>query len=449
MKRTVSVSAVGALLMAPTLASAQGSGRAVPRTSNTTGNMCTQISAAGPSLLRTTPEGVMLMRMRAELAAVERATNERAVRADTAEMREKIFFIRKSLDTLGRIITTGDVINGTIMFDSRAIPAPVMIEGQRIDMSDPQRMAVSSQLRRLQPEVHELTRMGAPESVGTIRINLNTLGYVGLTASAGTFPTTVDPMRPFAYCEYPVVESVDPGSPAEKGGLVAGDTLVAYNNRDLRQTDVNYPELLIPNKPLAIRFRRDGRVLNTTLTVASRDQDRVRQFSFVQACTEAEAAAGCRSESVVVQGVPARAPNTMQGSAARARPSSPSVEGVVQGGSPSRLTVQVRPGQRFVVANDNAGNLHFGAALLRVLDDQTAQNLGTEAGLIVMSLPQSNGMEYQAGLRGGDKIVSVNGLPVRDIDGFMQGYVRKAAEHTVTLQVTSKRAGTRSIVLSW
>ena len=419
MKRRMSVSgAVGVMLLTPLAVGAQTI-KATPRTSNATGgNMCLQLSA-GPSRLSSSPEGQAFIRMRAEVEAVERAMG-----SDSSRLR-RIVIVKGSLDTLGRMIAGGsDLSTGRVFFETRP-GASLMIEGHRIDMTDPMnQMMVSTKLRELQPQVAQLARSNSPAVVGTLNIRLNTLGYIGLTTSAGTFPTSIDPMQPFAYCDYPLVESVEPGSPADRAGLLAGDTLIAYNSRDLRQTNVNYPDLLVPGKSLSIRFRRDGKVYLARMRVAARDSEYTRLVTSISACTEAEAANGCRSEAVGVRtgGIGAR-PATAGGGMARAPRT-------------SLLTI------------DGSGGLHFAEALMRGIDEQTAQNMGTEAGLLVVDLPSSI-PSYFAGLRSGDWVVSANGVAVRDINTFMKAFESRVAERSMTLQVTSKSAGARSVTIRW
>lgn len=407
MKRRMSVLvAAGVMLLTPLAVGAQTI-KATPRTSNATGgNMCLQLSA-GPSRLSGSPEGQAFIRVKAELEAAERV-----VGSDSSRLR-RFVVVRGSLDTVGRMITgTGDLSANRIFIEAQ--PATfIRIEGHSMSSSDP-RLMVSAKLRELQVQVAELARGGSSTVIGTMNIRFNTLGYIGLTTSAGTFPTSIDPMQPFAYCDYPLVESVEPGSPADRAGLLAGDTLIAYNGRDLRQTNVNYPDLLVPGKRLSIQFRRDGKVRLAPMRVAARDSEYTRMVTSIGACTEAEEATGCRygARPATTGGVMATAPRTS------------------------------------LLAIDGSGGLRFAGALMRSIDEQTAQNMGSEAGLLVIDLPPS-APSYFAGLRSGDWVVSANGVAVRDINTFMKAFESRVSEHSMTLQVTSKSAGARSVTIRW
>ena len=69
--------------------------------------------------------------------------------------------------------------------------------------------------------------------------------------------------------EYPVVASVEPGSPAQTAGLVAGDTIISYNNVDAQADPLGVRRFLKPGQQIAVKVRRNG-VRNLNLTVARR-----------------------------------------------------------------------------------------------------------------------------------------------------------------------------------
>ncbi len=435
MKSRVAVPAVGALLLAPFALGAQQSIRQVaPRTSNTPGgNMCLQLPI-GPSRLSASQEGQAILRMRAELEAADPM-----LRTDPSARRQYII-IKSGLDSVERMIVgNSDQALNRIYFEARP-GIPTTVAGQRLERSETERMMVSAKLRELQPQLAELTRGGAT-IVGNVTITIPTLGYVGISATAGTFPTSIDPMQPFAYCDYPRVESVEPGSPADKAGLVAGDTLIAYNNRDLRQTNVNYPELLVPGKSLSIRYRRDGHVLNTSMIVAAREQERM--LTYFSACSPAETAAGCRSEQVVVRGgsagrMPATAGLPLPSSAGP-NFSNPRAAG---GGVP-----MVAPATTIAAFEGNRV-IKIAGAVMRAFDEQTAQNMGTESGLFVIEVPITSAA-FQAGLRSGDGVTAVNGIEVKDVATFRKALESRASDRQMTIQVNSKTAGSRAVTIRW
>lgn len=69
--------------------------------------------------------------------------------------------------------------------------------------------------------------------------------------------------------DYPVIASVEPGSPAQAAGLAAGDTVLAYNDVDAQTDPLAVQRFLRPGERLLVKVRRNG-VRLAALTVARR-----------------------------------------------------------------------------------------------------------------------------------------------------------------------------------
>lgn len=69
--------------------------------------------------------------------------------------------------------------------------------------------------------------------------------------------------------DYPVIASVEPGSPAQAAGLAAGDTVLSYNDVDAHQDPLGVQRFLRPGQRIVMRVRRGGE-RQVTVTVASR-----------------------------------------------------------------------------------------------------------------------------------------------------------------------------------
>ena len=69
--------------------------------------------------------------------------------------------------------------------------------------------------------------------------------------------------------DYPVIAAVEPGSPAQTAGLVAGDTIISYNDVDAGANPMVMQRFLKPGSQLVIKIRRND-VRTLTLTVAKR-----------------------------------------------------------------------------------------------------------------------------------------------------------------------------------
>lgn len=74
------------------------------------------------------------------------------------------------------------------------------------------------------------------------------------------------------YSDYPVVVTVDPGSPAATAGVAAGDTIIAFNDRDVRRYAFPIRAMIQPGKTFVIRARR-GKEREFRLVVAERPTD--------------------------------------------------------------------------------------------------------------------------------------------------------------------------------
>jgi len=61
------------------------------------------------------------------------------------------------------------------------------------------------------------------------------------------------------------VAGVDPGSPAEAGGLRAGDLIVALNGEPVEQLDSGERMNALRGSPLQLSVKRDGQLQDLTL----------------------------------------------------------------------------------------------------------------------------------------------------------------------------------------
>jgi S1-C subfamily serine protease len=68
---------------------------------------------------------------------------------------------------------------------------------------------------------------------------------------------------------YPTVLSVEGNSPASKAGFVVGDTILSYDRVDARNDPEGLVKLLVPNRKIAFRVRRNG-VHTAKVTVGKR-----------------------------------------------------------------------------------------------------------------------------------------------------------------------------------
>lgn len=96
-------------------------------------------------------------------------------------------------------------------------------------------------------------------------------GWLGLTFSGSYTVRQNDGEKAvMRFEEYPTVEAVDPGSPAEKSGIESGDKLLSLDGHDLTEGSPPFSELLRPGAKLSAKVKRGDDTRNVTITVGKR-----------------------------------------------------------------------------------------------------------------------------------------------------------------------------------
>jgi serine protease Do len=93
-------------------------------------------------------------------------------------------------------------------------------------------------------------------------------GWVGVAYTTGIGQT--DRSGAMVFNEYPVIESIEPNSPAERAGLEAGDTIIAMNAQDLKKSPLPMAAMIQPGRRVVFRYKRGDRYRDVTVTVAQR-----------------------------------------------------------------------------------------------------------------------------------------------------------------------------------
>jgi membrane-associated protease RseP (regulator of RpoE activity) len=242
------------------------------------------------------------------------------------------------------------------------------------------------------------------------------------------------------YLTHPVILSVDPSSPAEKAGLLPGDTLMAYDGRDVRDRDIAITRLVRPNARVVVSVRREGRTRNVPVIIADvPSRIRLRTESTLEMAapratiaTRPELPAFPRSP---LPPMPALAPRIVLAPSGAADPM-------------SVMTVlpPVAPTSGMILSY---GFSTVAGAQLTPVTDGLARTIGIARGVLVTAAGPSS-PAYKSGLRDGDVIVRVAGEPVRTVDELRER-VQIAAdngESGVTLNLLRERKPLR-ITLRW
>ncbi len=434
-------------------ADAQQTRQRVTSTSSVSSARCVELTSS-PTMLTDGPEGRALLRLKRELDNAAVLVGQRTDSNRTLDIR-RISRAQRGVDSLmqivvryknpdgsdgesitirrgdsiprmvgGRLLTPNVMLFETMENGLRAVTpilegslrtiAPMMDSSLR--MMGPE---IEIAIRSMQPQIAafaEAARSGTP-SRAPLRSS-SPAGWLGMHLSESKI-TVMSPDGPLTnYCDYPVIEAVDAGSPVEKAGIIAGDTVTAYNGRDVRLHVVNYGELLVPGQVLRMRVRRGARTREYPVTVAARPQSD-RNVSVVRSTCSTGSV--CEMSSTFSFNVVPPSPPP---------PASPPV--------PLPPTGLLFPSTGIAV---------IAGAQLSVVDEDFAQSLGVEPGLLVMRAPVGTPVA-DAGIRAGEVIRAVNGAPVRDFTVMRRAFSASGSRE-VKLTVVARGAAPRTVTVRW
>lgn len=347
------------------------------------GNACLELESS-PSPLVYAPEGLALLRLKKQLESAALTLEQR--QQLEGDQVQRIAQVQRGMDSLMQLVVRFAREDGR---DERRIVLRKVADGQRVMVTDnivggvpipPEervsrglititRVGGDSTTVTLGPQLDRVIRTLAPKvaafageaEAALPGRSVAPSGYMGLSLSGAQVRIVTPDGVMTSHCEYPMVETVDVGSPAARAGLTAGDTLVAYNGRDVTQAAVNYAELIAAGTTVKVRVRRAGKPRDVPVVVDARREE------------------------------------------ARAVPAGVTVRGVP-------LTSPVMPTAMF----NPSGVAVLAGAQFATMDAEFAQSLGLESGVLVLRVPAGT-PAADAGLKAGEVVRSVNGTAVRDV----------------------------------
>ncbi|MEP7381983.1 MAG: PDZ domain-containing protein [Gemmatimonadota bacterium] len=317
-------------------------------------------------------------------------------------------------------------------------------------LTDDQRNSVEGSLRLLR------TRLATLETDGArIRGQLNQIcdadrqpdGWVGIAFSVSASATREDDGRVIMrFVDYPSVESVEPGSPADKAGIRSGDRLLAMAGRDLRDTEIDFTPMLKPGTRIPFKLQRGSETKQIDVAVEPRPNDFSTPCPWVDdhiaaafapgqmimtwtTGDDASASVATGNQRVLVR--PRGAP-----------PPPPSPSAVVAALPPVAPMPPLSP----VGVGGGPSTVAFGGAQFIAVSPELAEALGVERGLLVVGTGRGSPAD-QSGLRTGDVLVSVDGRAVVSPLVFLQA-VEQSTSHELRLQLVRKRKGVTA-TLKW
>lgn len=239
-------------------------------------------------------------------------------------------------------------------------------------------------------------------------------GWVGITYSV---EGRTDEEGRLVYSDYPVVVSVDPGSPAARAGIVAGDTILSFNDRDLLRHAFPIRTMIQPGKLFVIRAKRGSATRVTKLTVAERPTNRPEKFEIA-----------IRETQPGQPGVPAD---------------------VVMPSTPFVLTPGPQPLIRLttIPRQLSAASVPLAGAEIRALSVDLAKSLGVKPeGLFVVNVADGT-MAMESGLRDGDVLLrAADVLLLTPAD--LRRVLESALDRELKLDILRERKP-RTLTLKW
>ncbi|MBL8961516.1 MAG: PDZ domain-containing protein [Gemmatimonadetes bacterium] len=235
----------------------------------------------------------------------------------------------------------------------------------------------------------------------------------------------------------PEVETVEPGSPAEKAGLRRGDLLLSLGGRELSDAVIALNELLRPGTRVPVRFKRGTDTRTVTVLIEPRPAD------FRPSC-------GWEDDVIARALAPTGNTVTFVVSTPEGRASSASQNPfTISSGSEEPAPVATtRPSQGpsgFTFIAGSSARLLAGTQLVPV-NEGIATLTGVERGVFVAEVARRS-LGAQAGLVAGDVIVSVDGRPIASPVTLVQLMERSAARELKLQVVRQKRSET--LTLKW
>jgi S1-C subfamily serine protease len=268
----------------------------------------------------------------------------------------------------------------------------------------------------------EVTRQGvrtSPEIAIAVQSGFRraTSGYLGVSFDGPGTDEIRRGERIIRFLDYPRIEMVEPDSPAERAGIQEGDTLLALNGTDVREREISLTKLLVPDRRIVVRVRRDRNARDLRVTV--------------------EKAPGyVMSRMVPMPPMTPMSPMAVRvypGEVLPRRPMPP--VGAIAGTAPEMA-------QSVWIVNEA-----IGGAKLESINEGLGKALGTKSGVLVLRAAPGT-PAYESGLRDGDVILKASGKAVSSVRELRSALVDGDRGEGVKLGVLRERKQ-REVTLRW
>lgn len=247
-------------------------------------------------------------------------------------------------------------------------------------------------------------------------------GWVGVAYTTGIGQT--DRSGAMVFNDYPVIESIEPGSPAERAGLEAGDTIIAMNAQDLKKSPLPMAAMIQPGRRVVFRFKRNDSLREATVTVAPRP--------------------GGTSERVALRIIESTTPPGLPSERARAETMRRErMNSEVAARVPAPPMVALPP----LAFGFGPRSLAVAGAELTALNAELRSLVGLSSpGIFVVNVARGTPAS-ESGLRSADVILKADASPVGD-PGDLIRVLRESNGSSIRLQIVRKKKP-QTITLRW
>jgi hypothetical protein len=263
---------------------------------------------------------------------------------------------------------------------------------------------------------------GLPDRTMFIAKRRASTGYLGLSFDGPNVDEMRDDERIIRFLDYPRIALVEPSSPAERAGILEGDTLIALNGSDVRDRSFSLTKLLVPRQRVRVRVRREGTPMDVRVTIAE-------------------------APGYVVSRMVPMAPMVMMPPTPAAMPAPPArvrvfARDVPPPATPGAVNVAPTPAvaMTWVMQDGVAG------ARLENISEGLGRALGTRYGVLVLRAAPGT-PAFDSGLRDGDVILRAAGDTVRTVRELRQA-IQDGDEDGVKLVVLRDKKQ-RDVTLRW